>query len=81
MSAAEDELYQMEVSLWVTESRSDRAYMELVLADGFTEFGRSGRRYSRADTLAVPIDDEIDIVLPLADFAVRMVVDGLALVT
>jgi hypothetical protein len=81
MSATEDRLYQLEVSLWVSESRGDRGHMESVLAEGFVEFGRSGRRYSRADVLSVPVDSEIDVVLPLADFAVRLVVDGLALVT
>ncbi len=80
MNAA-SELYDLEVSLWVAETRGDRSYMETILAGDFIEFGRSGRRYTREETLAVPVGNAIDIVLPLPDFAVRMITDDVALVT
>ncbi len=76
-----EHLYELEVSLWVAETRRDRTYMEAILGDDFIEFGRSGRLYTREETLAAPVGDVIDIVLPLPDFAVRMITGDVALVT
>lgn len=47
-------LERLEEGLWRAETRFDQAWMERVLAPGFFEFGRSGRIYSREDTLAIP---------------------------
>lgn len=79
---AEDhaELQRLEESLWRVETRFDNEHMERVLAADFSEFGRSGRRYARQDTLNVP-RDACDAVLPLANFAVRAIADDVALVT
>jgi len=76
----EAELRILEESLWRTETRGDRVYMDSVLAAGFMEFGRSGRSYSRDEILGAAID-EIDAVLPLPDLGVRLVGDEIALVT
>ena len=49
----------LEEGLWRAETRFDREWMERILAPGFFEFGRSGRVYSREDTLGMaarPID-------------------------
>jgi len=46
-------LEQLEEGLWRAETRFDREWMEGVLAPGFFEFGRSGRTYSREDTLGM----------------------------
>jgi hypothetical protein len=58
----------LEESLWREETRFDIAYMEAILAADFWEIGRSGRIYSRADTLAIHWGP-IDSVLPLPDFS------------
>lgn len=46
-----EKLKQLEESLWIAETRFDIEYMEKILAPTFFEFGRSGRRYERNDTL------------------------------
>ena len=52
-----DELIELEHALWRAETRFDDEFMERILADDFGEFGRSGRVYARADTLAVDGQD------------------------
>ncbi len=74
------ELKELEESMWRTEKRFDRKYMESVLSPEFVEFGRSGRIYRREDTLAAPAQ-EINARLPLKDFKVHVVGDGVILVT
>lgn len=73
-------LRRLEESLWREETRYDVAYLERVLADDFAEFGRSGRRYGRADILA-STPGPIDAVLPLAAFGVQPLGDDILLVT
>lgn len=73
-------LRRLEEELWREETRFDRARMEELLAADFMEFGRSGRVYSRADTLAVP-RRPIDIVLPLPEFRARLLAPDVAQVT
>lgn len=75
-----EELRALEESLWQAETRFDRAYMEKVLAPDFFEFGRSGRSYSREETLSAA-GHEINARLPLRDFRVTAVREGVALVT
>lgn len=81
MMDLETHLYDLEVSLWVAETRGDRAYMDRVLGDAFVEFGRSGRKYTRDQILDAPIEGEIEIRLPLPAFRVRLIADGVALAT
>ena len=72
------ELELLEESLWRAETRFDRAWMERVLAPGFFEFGRSGRVYSREDTLGIaarPIDATLE------DCNVRLLSSDVAQVT
>ena len=75
-----ERLYELEESLWRPETRFDREYMEELLTDDFFEFGRSGQIYSREEVLSVPTQ-EIDIDLPLEDFEVHEVSEGVVLVT
>lgn len=75
-----EELYELEESLWRPETRFDRDYMDELLAEDFFEFGRSGRTYEREETLSVA-RQEIDIELPLKDFRIHAVSDGVVLVT
>jgi len=46
------ELRELEESLWRPETRYDGAWMRRVLHPEFREFGRSGRVYDLAATLA-----------------------------
>ncbi len=75
-----NKLRQLEESLWRSETRFNREYMDRILAPDFFEFGRSGRIYQRADTLAAPFA-EIKAKLPLDDFAVYLIDMNVALVT
>lgn len=74
------ELRALEESLWRSATRFDRAHMDAVLADDFTEVGRSGRVWSRTEILDAPAV-EFRVELPLPGFAVRLVADGVALAT
>ena len=49
-------LMSLECSLWQSQTRFDRAYVEKTLAPDFFEFGRSGRIHQRADTIDVPAE-------------------------
>jgi hypothetical protein len=73
-----DQLIELEHALWRAETRFDAEFMERVLAEDFLEFGRSGRVYRRADTLAVT-DDTIDA--HLRDFQLSMIAPDVALLT
>jgi len=67
-------LRELEEALWRAETRFDRTFMEQILHPMFFEFGRSGRTYTREQTLhAAP--GNIDAELPLRDFAVHPVAD------
>lgn len=72
------ELRRREETLWTRQTRFDRAYMERVLSEEFIEFGRSGRRYSRAECLAFP-DQTLDATL--RDVDVCEIAPSVALVT
>ena len=80
--SAEDRarLRRLEEELWREETRFDRARMEQLLAPDFVEYGRSGRRYRREDALAAE-RGPIQAVLPLPDFAVRLLAPDIAQVT
>lgn len=73
-----EELVELEWALWRAETRFDREFMERVLAEDFTEFGRSGRVYARADTLAVTGET---IEANLRDIQVQLIAADVALVT
>ncbi len=75
-----DNLRGLEESLWLTEKRFNRDYMEKVLAPDFFEFGRSGRIYSREDTLNAPLQ-EINARLPLKNFNAHLITENVVLVT
>lgn len=76
-----DGMRALEEALWTSETRGNPAWMELVLAPDFTEHGRSGSVWSRADIIEMAIGDEIDVVLPLPDYTIRMVAENVALAT
>lgn len=56
-------LATLELTLWRSETRYDRALMEATFAPDFHEFGRSGRRYTREDLLPTGESHRIDATL------------------
>lgn len=65
------ELTRLEENMWREEARFDMAFMEEHLAPDFFEFGRSGRTYTRAQSLAVP-QQPTNAELPLPNLNFRM---------
>ena len=76
-----DGMRALEEALWTSETRGNPDWMDIILAPKFTEHGRSGRVWSRAEIIEMPIPEKIDVVLPLPDFAVRMLSETVALAT
>lgn len=76
--STEQQLIELEHALWQADTRFDPEFMEGVLAEDFREFGRSGRVYERADTLAVTGDS---IKATLRDIEVQLIAEDVALVT
>ncbi len=74
------DLPDLEDSLWRRETRFDRALMEATFAPGFFEFGRSGRRYTRAELLLDEAQAQ-DIPATLHNLTVTPLSETLALVT
>ena len=73
-------LRRLEEELWREETRFDPVRMNELIADDFFEFGRSGRVYSKKDTLAIA-RQKLEAVLPLPDFYVRLISKNVAQVT
>lgn len=73
-------LKELEESLWRPETRFDHEYMNRILAPDFFEFGRSGRIYSREDTLNAT-GQEINAKLPLRNFKIHQIDTNVVLVT
>ena len=66
------ELTRLEEAMWRAETRFDLGFQHARFAPDFFEFGRSGRVYSREQTVSVP-PQEIRAVLPLAHLAIRLI--------
>lgn len=62
-----NQLRILEESLWRAETRFDIDYMKSILMPDFFEFGRSGRIYTRQETLEIKAQD-IHAKLPLKNF-------------
>jgi len=75
-----DTLERLEEELWREETRFDVERMREVIAPDFVEFGRSGRVYTREDSLAHP-RGPIHAVFPLPDFSARLLHPDVAQVT
>lgn len=63
----EDLFRKLEESLWIEETRFDYNYMNSILTHDFFEFGRSGRVYTRDETLSHEYQ-EILAKIPLENF-------------
>lgn len=77
-----DALIALEETLWRAETRFDPVLMDQTFSQDFLEFGRSGRRYERAEML-FDLDPtaEINVLLPLPDYSVELVAVDVALAT
>jgi hypothetical protein len=73
-------LTRLEEAMWREETRFDNVFMERALAPDFFEFGRSGRTYTRQQTLDFPCEP-IDAQLPLQDLKMRLLDANTAQVT
>lgn len=76
----EEDLKMLEESLWLPEIRFSHGKMEEILAEGFFEFGSSGRIYDKHDTIRTP-PREIGAKLPFPGFSVNLLSSSVALVT
>lgn len=65
-----DQFVQLEESLWIADTRFDMKYMEQILHAEFIEFGCSGRRYTRDDTLDIT-GTKIQIKLPFDNLKIQ----------
>ncbi|HDO7841036.1 TPA: hypothetical protein P5J72_000433 [Legionella pneumophila] len=80
MDKVYDELKKLEESLWIEDTRFDNQYMDKVLDASFFEYGRSGKRYTRGETMSHPYEP-IGAKIPLENFKVHHVSDVVKLVT
>lgn len=71
---------QLEHGMWTAGFRDDPIWFDAHLHQDFTEFGRSGRRYTRADMILHPVD-EIGGRRPLTDLQVEEISEACFLVT
>ena len=83
-----EELRNLETELHTMETRRNTQRMEVLLHPDFVEFGRSGRRYTRADILNEFWPASVRGVEPSENFAVRsenfalaVLAEGIALLT
>ena len=76
-----DAFRSLEEAMWISETRGDPAWMDVVLAPGFTEHGQSGKVHDRNGIIALPISDHIPVVLPMEDFVVRAIEPTVVLIT
>ena len=74
-------LRELEVALHHPEVRRDAIRLEELLHDSFSEFGRSGRSYSRADILELLSHEVPQGTIWSQDFTVAEVAESIALLT
>lgn len=74
-------LHSLEAALQDPAVRSSRTRLDELIADEFIEFGRSGRRHAKGDTLARLPAQEAHSQYAMQDFAVRELAPGTVLAT
>ena len=79
--AIHEHLRQLEVSLHTIEVRSNRAELDRLLHDDFTEFGRSGRIYNKQDVLAEFQDSTESFIVTSRDFNFVSLSESVVLLT
>ena len=76
-----EQLRELEVSLHQTDVRRDPARLDELLHESFSEFGRSGRSYSRVDILEFLRHEVPRRPVWSQDFEVSEIAEGVALLT
>lgn len=74
-------LSNLELTLQRLDVRRDRAQLDRLLHEAFVEFGRSGRRYEKADILEGLPQDPDPIKMWSQDFELVNLAPGVALLT
>lgn len=77
----EETLQDLEKRLHRREIRGSRTAVDELLADGFTEIGRSGRVYDKAQLLAALAAETGVLAVETADFAFREITKDVVLLT
>jgi hypothetical protein len=76
------ELTELEEAMWRAETRYDPVFQSNRFATDFVEFGRSGRVYTRSQTIqADPAPGPIYAQLPLDQLHMRCLAPGTVLIT
>jgi hypothetical protein len=73
-------LKALELDLLSNTTRKNAARVSSLLADGFREFGSSGRVYTKED-IVVTLQEEAPASFSLVNFETRLLAEGVALVT
>ncbi len=81
MTGIEQHLRDLELQLLEPQVRRDPQALSALLADGFREFGGSGRAYTRSEVLTALQSESSPPRLSISDFAVQFPAEGVALVT
>ncbi len=76
-----EELRNLETELHTIEARRNRQRMETLLHPDFVEFGRSGRRYTRADILEEFGPTSVLPAVRSENFDLAVLAEGIALLT
>src|SRR4051812_34053565 len=76
-----EELRILETGLHTIEARRDRQRMAALLHPDFVEFGRSGKRYTRADILNEFGPTSVLPAVRSGDFRLDILAEGVALLT
>ena len=63
-------LLQLEMSLWIKETRYNKDYLNTILHPSFKEFGMSGKTYHKKDILKSK-PTELDIKFPLKNVDIQ----------
>jgi hypothetical protein len=74
------ELTALEESLWRAETRFDRDHLERIYTDDFTEFGQSGRIWTRIASMSAAEEPFVS-VLPLPSLRIMPLGQDAALLT
>jgi hypothetical protein len=75
-----EHLKTLELDLLSNTTRKNAARVSSLLADGFREVGSSGRVYTKED-IVVTLQEEAPVSLSLVNFEMRLLAEGVALVT
>ncbi|MBI1210787.1 MAG: DUF4440 domain-containing protein [Alphaproteobacteria bacterium] len=80
-NATISEIRELELSLHRLDVRTSRERVEQLLADDFTEFGRSGRIYDKRMIVDLLAQETSDTPPAVAEFEARFLSEAIVLVT